>query len=148
MYFNKVFWQGNLTQDAKRIEPRHEGDKVFITFCVAQSMPGRSAGSNAERTIFLNCEGRYDLERANKLCARLKRGAHVLIEGQLDIETKDTANGSRTFTSVLVSNIQFLPQPMRSDTASTPAASAPASDAKPATAEETHKDAFSPVKWD
>lgn len=147
-YINKLFWQGNLTRDAARIEPRHEGDKVFITFCVAQSMPGRTEGTNEERTIFLDCKGRYDLARADKLFAKLKRGAHVYIEGQLDMETKETANGPRTFTSVLVSNIQFLSHPARTDASAPSAPAAASQDGKPESAEQTHKEAFSPTKWD
>lgn len=144
MYINRVAWQGHLTRDAARIEPRHAGDKVFITFCVAQSMPGRSEGTNEERTIFLDCKARYELARADKLFAKLKRGTHVYIEGQLDIETKDTANGQRTFTSVLVTNIQFIPKAMRADSADAP----PASTSQPASAAEVHKEAFSPARFE
>lgn len=146
MYINDISWQGYLCEDAKRIEPRHEGDAVLALFRVAQFMPTRRGANIEEKAMRLECKARWDLTRANALVPKLVKGTQVYIKGALDIEHRDTEQGPRTYISVLVNSVQFFPKPMRSEqpTSTSSDTATPA----PVSAVEVHKDAFNPARFD
>jgi len=144
MYINKLQWQGFLGKDCQRIEPRKEKDPVFVTFSVAQAMPGRVNGTTQENTVWLNCKARWSLERADSLTPKLLKGAHVFIEGALEIEEKDTATGRRTYINMVVSNVQFIPRPMRAEQETETEAPSSA----PLKAEAANPSAFNPARFD
>ena len=145
MYINDFRWAGRLTNDARVLEPRQEGDRYLFTFCVAQSMPWRNgtSGTNEEKSQFINVAYRSSERNASKLRERLIKGQYVLVDGELLIEhKKDGPNGPVTYVTINATKIQF--PPVQYVNPKEPEKQAPE---PPASAAQAHPDVFNPARF-
>lgn len=98
---NKVILTGNLTRDIE-VSTLPKGSLVG-TFTIANN---RGFGDN-QRTSFIRCNLFGD-KRIEGLEQYLVQGVKVLVEGELDITSKEFEDGYQNFTSVFVENIEIL----------------------------------------
>lgn len=142
MYFNRIVWAGHLGDDARSFKPTSEGGRFMLTFSVAQTKHfRRSDGSFQDQTTWVDCKGWYSADRHAALLPKLVQGAHVYIEGELEIEKKVVGGVERSFTQIVVKEIQFFPKLMRA------AESAPKETPAPPRAQDESPDAFNPAKF-
>lgn len=144
MYINDFRWAGRLTSDARVLEPRKEGDRYLFTFCVAQTMPwrNRTAGTNEEKSQFINVAYRCSDRNASKLREKLVRGQYVLVDGELLIDHKDGPTGRTTYVTIDATKIQF--PPVQYVNPKEPEQQAPEA---PASAAQAHPDVFNPARF-
>lgn len=97
---NKVILTGNLV---KEIEVKTFGKTVVANFTIANN---RGYGEN-QKTSFIRC-ALFGESRVEALEKYLVTGTGVLIEGELDIVTKEVEDGEYVnFTSVIVDKLEI-----------------------------------------
>lgn len=97
---NKVLLTGNLVKD---IDVKTIGKTVVANFVIANN---RGFGEN-KKTSFIRC-ALFGESRVEALEKYLVTGVGVIIEGELDVVSKEVEEGEYiTFTSVIVDKIEI-----------------------------------------
>lgn len=99
---NKIYLLGRMTKDVEiKTKGKGEDKKKYGRFTIAVTRP-----RNKEEADFINCTvfGK-SAEILEKYCGKGKR---VAIEGTLQINTVEDDEGYRTFTSVVVDNVEII----------------------------------------
>ena len=108
--FNKVILMGNLTRDP---ECRYLDDATAVAnFGLAVNKKYTSHGEQKESVMFTDIEA---WERLAETCTEyLDKGAPVLIDGELQLDRWENAEGeNRSKLKVRAYKVQFLPNPKR-----------------------------------
>ena len=96
---NKVILSGNLVKD---MEVKVLGELVVGNMIIANN---RGYGEK-QKTSFVRCTI-FGEKRVKALEKLLVKGVGVLIEGELDITTKEFEDGFETYTNVIVNELEI-----------------------------------------
>ena len=106
MYMNKVILAGFLGKDAT-IHTGNNGNFTILELATKSSYKDKESGEYKSRTEWHNC---IVFGKRSEFAAKLNKGDHVLVEGELrhtEYESKKT-NTTQQSDSIRVTNIQKL----------------------------------------
>lgn len=107
MNINKVTLSGNLTRDAELRATAGGTPVLSLGLAVGNRRKNPGTGAWEDEPYFFDC-ALYGA-RAEKLAPRLRKGAHVALEGKLTYRSwEDKAGNRRSKVEVLVAEIDFL----------------------------------------
>lgn len=146
MYINDMRWAGRLADDARYFPPTCDKDRALFAFRVIQTVPVRNkaTGQTEQASQGLNVNFRCTGTYAERLCKRLTKGSYVLVDGELQIESKEVPGGRATFVTITATRVQFPPVAHVSAESQQPATPPPG---EPPSAEQSNPGFFSPVNF-
>lgn len=97
---NKIIINGNLTNDMEVISTKNY---VVGNFTIANN---EGYGDN-QRTTFVRCSI-FGEKRVESLEKYLVKGVKVLLNGKLEITSKEDKDGFKNYTSIIVDELEIL----------------------------------------